>query len=156
MKEISQQINNFNQEDISLIETENSFDLALLSGNTIHLGLDDVEISSEDIPGWSVASENGITVALDIKITDELRKEGIARDIVNRIQNLRKEMGLDVQDKIKILVEKKDALVNSALETNKEYICAETQALELSLLDTLSDGRKFELDGMEVVLKIEK
>jgi len=156
MKEISQQFNAFSQEDISLIETENSFNLELPSGTAIHLELDDVEITSEDIPGWSVASENGITVALDITITEELRKEGIARDIVNRVQNLRKEMGLDVQDKINILVEKKDDLVNSALETNKEYICTETQALELNLVDTLSDGKRFEMDGMEVVLKIEK
>jgi len=103
-----------------------------------------------------VATENGITVALDITIDDELRKEGIARDVVNRVQNLRKEMGLDVQDKIRIFVEKKDELVNSALESNKEYICNETQALELGFMDNMEGGKKFEIDDLEIVLKIEK
>ena len=95
-------------------------------------------------------------MALDVTITEELRKEGIARDVVNRIQNLRKEMGLDVQDKIKILVDNKDALISNALQMNKEYICTETQAVELDFRDNLLDGKKFEMDDLEVTLKIEK
>jgi isoleucyl-tRNA synthetase len=98
----------------------------------------------------------GITVALDVTISEELRKEGIARDVVNRIQNLRKEMGLDVQDKINIFVENKDQLINSALQLNKEYICNETQAVKSSFKDDLPDGKKYELDDLEVILKIEK
>lgn len=156
MKEITSAINALGQKDISSIENENKLALHLPSGKMITLTRDDVEISSEDIPGWSVASENSITVALDITITEELRKEGIARDVVNRIQNLRKEMGFDVQDKIRIYVEKRDELVRSALEANKEYICNETQALELIFRDNVSDGRKFEMDGVEIILKIEK
>jgi isoleucyl-tRNA synthetase len=156
MKEITQKINAFTAKDIQKIEKDNVYRLELPSGNIIDLSLDDVEISSEDIPGWSVASENGITVALDVTITDDLRKEGIARDVVNRIQNLRKEMGLDVQDKIRIYVEDKDELLNSALQMNKEYICTETQALELGFRDNLPDGRKYDMDGLEINLKIEK
>ena len=85
-----------------------------------------------------------------------LRQEGIAREFINRIQNLRKEMGLDVQDKIKILVENKDELISNALQMNKEYICNETQAIELGFSDDLPDGKKFEMDDLEVTLKIEK
>ena len=118
--------------------------------------MEDVEISSEDIPGWLVASEGGVTVALDINITDELKKEGIARDVVNRVQNMRKDMGLDVQDKIKISVEKKDELINSALLANKEYICNETQALSLDLLEKVIGGSEVELDEFVLNLKIEK
>jgi isoleucyl-tRNA synthetase len=156
MKEITQAINGFGKEDIARIEKDNAYKLDLPSGSSIELTLEDIEISSEDIPGWSVATENGITVALDVTITEDLRKEGIARDVVNRIQNLRKEMGLDVQDKIKILVENKDELISNALQMNKEYICTETQALELDFRDNLPDGRKFEMDDLEVILKIEK
>ena len=156
MKEITQSINAFSKDDIARIEKDNAYQLELPSGNKIDLTLEDVEISSEDIPGWSIATENGITVALDVTITDDLRKEGIARDVVNRIQNLRKEMGLDVQDKIRILVENKDKLINSALQMNKEYICNETQAIELEFNDNLPDGKKFEMDDLEVTLKIEK
>ena len=156
MKEITQAINGFGKEDIARIEKDNAYTLDLPSGNSIDLTLEDVEISSEDIPGWSVATENGITVALDVTITEDLRKEGIARDVVNRIQNLRKEMGLDVQDKIKILVENSDEMISNALQMNKEYICTETQALELDFRDNLPDGKKFDMDELEVTLKIEK
>jgi isoleucyl-tRNA synthetase len=156
MREITEAINAFTKNDINQIEKDSQYKLELPSGNIIELTLEDVEISSEDIPGWSVASENSIIVALDVTITDDLKKEGIARDIVNRIQNLRKEMGLEVQDKIKIYVENKDELIYSALQMNKEYICNETQALELDFTDTLPDGKKYEMDDLEVTLKIEK
>jgi isoleucyl-tRNA synthetase len=156
MREITQKINAFTKEDIARIERDDAYHLELASGNTIDLTLEDVEISSEDIPGWSVASENGITVALDVTISDDLRKEGIARDVVNRIQNLRKEMGLDVQDKIKIYVENRDELIYSALLMNKEYICNETQAMELDFKENVPDGKKYDMDGLEVVLRIEK
>jgi isoleucyl-tRNA synthetase len=142
------------KEDIAKIESENSFKIKL-SGDIIKITLEDVEITSEDIPGWSVATEGGLTVAIDNNITDELRKEGIARDVVNRVQNLRKDMGLEVQDKIKITVQKKDQLIDGALMANKEYICRETQALSLDLIDKLIDGRVVEMDEHSLVLKIE-
>lgn len=154
MKLVAAAINQMTQEQISELEASNAYNIDL-EGEPVTLSLEDVEIAFDDIPGWLVASEGGTTVALDITITEDLKKEGIARDLVNRIQNLRKDMGLDVQDKIKIQIEKKDDLINGAFETNRAYICTETQALELNLLDTLPDGNKIEMDDVELVLKIE-
>ncbi|QHT69321.1 isoleucine--tRNA ligase [Rhodocytophaga rosea] len=153
MKEIAGLIQKFGQEEIKVLEREKTLPVSL-NGQTVNLTLEDVEISSEDIPGWIVASENGLTVALDITITDALRKEGISRDIVNRVQNLRKDMGLEVQDKIKIDVQLSTTLVNAALEANKEYICAETQALELNLVEKVEDASAVEMDEFMLNLKI--
>jgi isoleucyl-tRNA synthetase len=153
MKEIAAVIQAFGQEEIKQLEKTKTFPVSL-NGHSVNLTLEDVEISSEDIPGWIVASENGITVALDITISDDLRKEGISRDVVNRVQNLRKDMGLEVQDKIKIDVQLSNALVNAALEANKEYICAETQALELNLLDIVEGASAIEMDEFMLNLKI--
>ena len=154
MKEISQVVAKFGQEDIAEIEQKGQKTIDVSDGQII-LTREDVDITSEDIPGWSVASENGLTVALDITITDELRQEGIARDLINRIQNLRKDMGLEVQDKIKIQVEKGDALVNAALEANRDYICTETQALTLDLTDSVADGVELDMDELKLNVKIE-
>ena len=155
LKEVAAAITAMTKEDIKKIEKENAFKVKLEAGEIVQITLEDVEISSEDIPGWLVASEAGVTVALDVTITDELKKEGIARDIVNRVQNLRKDMGLEVQDKIKITVQKKDELIDGALMANKEYICSETQALSLVLKDIVSDGKVIEMDDQELILKIE-
>ena len=155
LKEVAAGITAMTKDDIKKIEKENAFKIKLDGGEIVQITLEDVEISSEDIPGWLVASESGVTVALDITITDELKKEGIARDIVNRVQNLRKDMGLEVQDKIKITVQKKDELIDGALIANKEYICNETQALSLDLKDKVSDGKVIEMDDQELILKIE-
>ncbi|MFC2125810.1 isoleucine--tRNA ligase [Bacteroidota bacterium] len=155
MKEITQAVNGFSQEDITTLEKNDQIELALLSGETISLTSEDVEISSEDIPGWSVASEGDITLALDITLTESLRQEGLARDLVNRIQNTRKDMGLDVQDKINISVEKNGELLINSIENFKEYICTETQALKLELKDIVTDGNEFDIDGLTVKLKIE-
>ncbi len=155
LKEVGAIISAFTKEDIRRIEKENTYPVKLSDGTEATLTLEDVEISSEDIPGWLVATEGGVTVALDITINEELKKEGIARDMVNRVQNLRKDMGLDVMDKIKITVQKKNELIDAALTANKEYICSETQALSLTLSDTVSDGRTIDMDEFELMLKIE-
>lgn len=154
MKEIAAKINQLPADDIVILENNNLLKLQL-TDSTVELTLEDVEINYQDIPGWSVASEGRLTVALDITISDDLRKEGIARDLVNRVQNLRKDMGLEVQDKIKINIEKNTDLVNSALEANREYICNETQALSLDILDNLSDGNELEMDEHKLRVKIE-
>ena len=154
MKEISAAINAFGQDQIAEIERNNAFKLALESGN-VDLTLEDVEITSEDIPGWTVASEGRLTVALDITLSEELKQEGIARDLVNRVQNMRKDMGLEVQDKIKINIEKNTDLVNAALEANREYICQETQALSLEFTEGLSDAELLEMDEHKIRVKIE-
>jgi len=147
MKEVSAVINSFTKEDIQAIEKSGN-----LNKGGFDLVLEDLLISSEDIPGWSVASEGGLTVALDITLTDELKREGIARDFVNRVQNLRKEMGLAVLDKISIEVEKNGETISSALTEHKEYIRTETQALSLELRESVSDPKEVDMD--EFVLKV--
>lgn len=153
MKLISGAINQWGQDDIATIEKEGQYDL-VLAEETIQLSIDDVEISSEDIPGWSVATEGKTTVALDITISEELRQEGIARDLVNRIQNLRKDQGLDVQDKIDVRVLKSEDIVNQALSSNKVYICEETQALSLELVSELDQVHTVEIDDWKIDLSI--
>jgi isoleucyl-tRNA synthetase len=149
MKEVSAVINTFTKEDIAQIERQGK-----LSKEGFDLVLEDVLISSEDIPGWSVAAEAGITVALDITITDDLKKEGIARDFVNRVQNLRKDMGLEVLDKIGIEVEKDGEVVTAALTTFKDYISTETQALSLELKETITDATEVDMDEFMLKVKI--
>lgn len=154
MKEIATAISNFESDDITSIEKTGEATISV-GGEPITLTLEDVEISSEDIPGWLVASEGSLTVALDVTITDELRKEGIARDLVNRIQNIRKDMGLEVQDKIKVSLEEGDTLINDAVNDFKDYICTEVQALSFDLVNTLNGGRQIEMDEFNLNLKVE-
>lgn len=146
MKEVSAVINSFTKEDIQRIEKQGT-----LNKDGFDLVVEDVLISSEDIPGWSVASENGLTVALDITLTDDLKREGIARDFVNRVQNLRKDMGLEVLDKISIEVEKGETAL-AALSEHKDYIRTETQALSLELKESLIGYTEVDMD--EFVLKV--
>jgi len=153
MKELGKKIQNFHHDEIRVLEQGSQLEIHI-DDQTIYLSEDDVEIVSEDIPGWSVASDGTLTVALDITISDELKLEGIARDVVNRVQNLRKEMGLEVQDKINIQFEKNNKLVNQALEANRSYICQETQALTLELQDHLEDGKLLEVDDIQLKVKI--
>jgi isoleucyl-tRNA synthetase len=154
MKEIAAAINAFTKDDIAALENDGNFEMAL-ADQTITLTLEDVEISSQDIPGWVVASEGKITVALDIEITDELREEGIARDLVNRIQNMRKDMGLEVQDKISLSFGNSDPQISSALNRFSDYICIETQAESFAIKDDLQDGIDLEIDKYKLKLKIE-
>lgn len=149
MKEVSTVINGFDQNDITAIEKNGR-----LSKGGFDLTVDDVLISSEDIPGWSVASENGLTVALDVQVTEELKREGLARDFVNRVQNLRKDLGLAVLDKINIEVEPNGEALASALTSHKEYISTETQALSLLLKDEVSGAAEVDMDDFMLRIKI--
>lgn len=144
MKAISAEISKMNQADIADFERSGSFALNIQT-ETIDLTLEDVEIMSEDIPGWLVANEGRYTVALDITITDELRKEGIAREIINRVQNIRKDSGFEVTDKIVISIAKHDAL-NQAVEAHRNYIAGQTLATNILLVDNLDNGAEIELD----------
>jgi isoleucyl-tRNA synthetase len=147
MKEVSAVINGMSKEEISIIEKAGK-----LSKDGFDLVVEDVLISSEDIPGWAVAAEGGVTVALDITITDDLKREGIARDFVNRVQNLRKDMGMEVLDKISIEVENHQELATSSLTEFKDYICTETQSLRLEFKENVTDAVEVDMD--EFVLKI--
>jgi isoleucyl-tRNA synthetase len=156
LKAIGEAVQLLQAKDISELEKNNIYNLILTDGTSIQLTLEDVEIRTQDIPGWSVATETGITVALDISISDELKLEGIARDVVNRVQNIRKDSGMDVQDKIKIDVLKTNTIVDKALIENLQYICVETQAHQLNLVDELMQGTPVELDEFTLTLKISK
>lgn len=153
MKAISVIINGFGKEEIAAIERDGSLPIDV-AGENISLTLEDVEITSEDIPGWLVASENGLTVALDITLTDDLKKEGLSRDMVNRIQNLRKDKGLEVQDKIAVVYHSENQMMTEALAEFGDYVKTETQALSLEN-GQVKDGEKFDIDGVEVDVQIE-
>ncbi len=154
MKEITGIINDFGKEEIATIEREGVISVEV-SSEPIQLTLEDVEIASEDIPGWLVASENGLTVALDITLTEELRQEGLSRDIVNRIQNLRKDRGLQVQDRIAIEVATQDELMKSAIQSFDDYIKMETQARSIQFMDSPHDAEIFDIDGIELQVQIQ-
>jgi len=143
MKLVAVAINQLTQEQIAELEKDGKIELAL-PGKKIALDLSDIEISSEDIPGWLVANEGKYTVALDVTMSEELIEEGIAREVVNRIQNFRKEAGFDVIDKINISLETIPQ-ISSAVENNKNYICSETLANGLTFVDKII-GTKYLLE----------
>ncbi len=154
MKSIANSIRNFSKEEISKIELDGKIPIEL-DGKMINLELSDVEISSKDIEGWLVANEGAITVALDVTISEELRKEGVARELINRIQNARKDRGLEVTDKIKLTVLKFEDLEES-INKNKEYIMSETLTEELVFVDQLIDGLDVEFDTIKSKILINK
>ena len=130
MKDIASLVAQFSQQDITEIEKTRKWN-TVIDACEINLELEDFEISAQDIPGWLVASEAGITVALDTKLSPELKNEGIAREIVNRIQNLRKDSAFDVTDRILLKINTSEA-IQTAISANKSYICDEVLANEIS------------------------
>lgn len=146
MKPIADAINGFGQAEIAELEQHGTREIVAASEKVL-VSLEDVEIHTEDIPGWLVASEGPITVALDINVTDELKLEGIAREFVNKIQNIRKESNFEVTDRIEITVEKSEEF-DAALIGFKDYICAQTLANNLELTEKLSDedAKQIEID----------
>lgn len=154
MKLIANEIRNFTATDIKKIEQNGALDVEI-SGKYITLELEDVEITSQDIEGWLVANEGALTVALDITITDDLRREGIARELVNRIQNLRKDSGFEVTDRIDIKLQKDDQVVK-AVDSNLEYIKAETLTADLEIMDQLDSGIDIVFDDINTKLYIKK
>jgi isoleucyl-tRNA synthetase len=154
MNLISSEIQKFSQEQINEIDAKGELSL-VISGNSIILTSQDVEISSQDIPGWLVANSNGITVALDITISEELKQEGIARELVNRIQNIRKDSGFEVTDKIKVQVQRNGEL-EQAIKNNENYIKDETLTEELNFTDNLENGIEIEFDEIKTRILISK
>ena len=117
--------------------------------------MEEVEIATQDIEGWLVSNQGNLTVALDVSISESLRNEGIARELINRIQNLRKESGLEVTDKI-ILYIKRDGVIDQAVESNVDYIKNETLTKELILKETMDNGSNVVFDNVDTMLFIEK
>ena len=153
MKQVGNAISSLTQDKILKFEKEGICEISI-NDKTIQLKLNDVEIVSEDIPGWLVATEGNITVALDIHIDEQLKNEGIARELINRIQNIRKENGFDVTDKIEIQIEKHEA-INNAVEEHGDYIGSQTLARKINLMDHLENNHTNKIDLEEdVYIKI--
>ncbi|MEE0937235.1 MAG: isoleucine--tRNA ligase [Bacteroidales bacterium] len=156
MKAIAAAITAFGQDDIAKIESEGKYVLNI-EGSEIEIDLTDVEIITQDIPGWVVANEDALTVALDTTITDDLRMEGISRELVNRIQNIRKESDFDVTDNIIVEIEQHNLLC-PAVERFMDYICSETLTKELKFVEKVQEPTQMidVIDGVELGIKIMK
>jgi isoleucyl-tRNA synthetase len=154
MKTVSAVLGGFNQDDISKMEKEGQYNLSI-DGEQVILQLAEVEITSEDIPGWTVANKGALTVALDITVTPELEQEGNAREFVNRIQKIRKDSGFQLTDRIEVKVAASNGLKNSLAQFN-DYICAEILADKLELVPEIEDGTEIEINDISlkvIVLK---
>ena len=154
MKQIAAAVSKLEQKDIQKIEQEGEISLSL-ENKSINLQFSDVEITSQDIEGWLVASSGAITVALDVTINDALRQEGVARELVNRIQNLRKDAGFEVTDKIDLKI-LKDGIVEQAVTQNEAYLKSETLTESLMLADNLEEGTTVTFDDVNTKLFIKK
>jgi isoleucyl-tRNA synthetase len=136
MKQLAVAVTAITQQEISTLEKEGKLSISV-EGQPVELLVDDVEIISEDIPGWQVASNGSLTVALDITLTPELIQEGLAREVINRIQNLRKDKGFDVTDKIIVKLQSHEGL-REAVKRNIDYICSETLAQTFDVVDQVN------------------
>ena len=154
MKAVSSALSNFSQQDISKMEKEGQYNLSI-DGEPVILQLSEVEITSEDIAGWTVASKGPLTVALDITVTPELEHEGNAREFVNRIQKIRKESGFDLTDRIEVKVAASNGLKNSLAQFN-DYICAEILADKLELVPEIEDGTEIEINDISLKVIVSK
>jgi len=156
MSLVKEALENANQEDIQRLESEGF--LTVSGSNDTEFTIDlngDVEVFAEDIPGWQVTNLGNLTVALDVTITEELKQEGISRELVNRIQNLRKELNFEVTDRIKVRLQN-DNLVADAVAKNKAYICAEILADEFELTDEMENANKIVIDEVELNISVNK
>jgi len=150
MKAVSAALAQFTQEDINQLERNGVYTLHL-EGEAIDIKLEETEITSEDIPGWTVSSKGALTVALDITITPELQQEGDAREFINRIQKIRKDKGFELTDKIEVIVDANEAL-KSSLNRFKDYICAEILAENINF-QPISGNDGIEIDVNDNILQ---
>jgi isoleucyl-tRNA synthetase len=150
MKQLAAAIAQMSQDDIATFETSGTFELCNYA-----LAAEDVDIITEDMPGWLVANNGTITIALDIELTPALIEEGIARELINRIQNLRKSSGLEITDRIAVQLENREEIAAAVTNCN-EYIASQVLATSLTLVDNLTDGTALEMDGYSIVCAIKK
>jgi isoleucyl-tRNA synthetase len=150
MKMVAELVSNLSQEALTNFENTGKY---LVSGTDYVIELNDVEIIAEDIPGWQVTNMGSLTVALDVSISDELKQEGLSRELINRIQNLRKELNYEVTDRITVTLQNHN-LITEAVAQNKTYICAEILADNINLTETLENGNKIVIDDVELQILI--
>ena len=154
MKSVNEAVTNMSQEQIAELEKNGNITLQV-EGVDALIELSDVEIFSEDVPGWTVANEGALTVALDVEVTDDLRREGIAREIVKKIQAMRKESGFDIVDRIAVAIAS-NAVTDAAVEQFNAYICNQVLADELKISDNVEGDNVVELDNVAVKLSVRK
>lgn len=154
MKLLAAAIQEMSQENIAEFEKNGSFTFDI-QGQDATVELADVEIISEDIPGWLVANEGKLTVALDITITEDLRKEGIARELVNRIQNIRKSSGFDITDKVNVVIASNEA-TDAAVEEYKDYMANQVLANSIEIAPVMTDGVELDLDDLKLMIQVQK
>ena len=156
MSTVKEALEKMDQDDIQNLEADGHITVSGSSDAKYTIDLnDDVEVFAEDIPGWQVTNLGNLTVALDVTISEELKQEGLSRELVNRIQNLRKELNFEVTDRIKVTLQN-DNLVATAVAKNKGYICAEILADELELTDTVINANKITIDDVELSISVTK
>ena len=154
MKAVAAAVAEMSQDAIAELEKNGSYTLQL-NGTDVLVEATDVEIFSEDIPGWLVANEGKLTVALDVTVTEELRREGVARELVNRIQNIRKSSGLEITDKIKITLSKNQQ-TDDAVNEYKDYICNQVLGTSLTLTDEVENGTELNFDDFSLYVSVVK
>lgn len=154
MKEIALAFASFDKTQIATIEQKGAYTLSLPTGD-VEITTEDVEIITEDMPGWLVANEGKLTVALDITVTDELLREGIARELVNRIQNIRKTNGYEITDKILVEIQRNEN-INAAVDVFADYIATQTLATKVALVDAVENAVVLDFDEYEVVVSVAK
>ena len=155
MKAVASAVDALTQAEIARLETEGTLALSV-EGESIAVERADVEIVSEDIPGWVVANEGALTVALDIEVTDDLRREGLAREMVKRIQAYRKDNGFEITDHINIVMQTGDAAMCEAVEAFREYICTQVLADSFTFAAEVADAAAFDFDGTIINVNISK
>ena len=155
MKDVNLAVTSMSQAQIAELEKNGTLSFGLPNGENVVVELEDVEIFSEDIPGWTVANEGSLTVALDITVTDELRNEGVARELVKRIQNLRKESGFEITDRIDIQLEHNEH-TDTAVEQFRDYISAQVLANSLTLTDTVDNPTTLDFENFKVNINIKR
>lgn len=154
MKPLTTALSEFSQEEISQLEKDGEKTIDL-NGQPFTLSLAEVEIFAEDIPGWSVASKGALTVALDITLTEDLKNEGNARELINRIQNIRKDRDFNLTDRIQVEIEQNESM-NASINKYKNYICAEILADSLSLKPEIEDGTDIEVNDILLKVRVNK
>ena len=153
MKQVAAAVTAMSQEQIAELESAGRLTLDL-NGTPAEIEAGEVEIYSEDIPGWVVANEGVLTVALDVTVTDELRREGIARELVSKIQNIRKSSGFEISDRIAVTITSNENS-DAALEEHKAYICNQVLADSLTIAE-VAEGTALEFDGFTLMATVEK
>ena len=155
MKAVAQAIADMSQHDIIALERDGSVELQMPEGEAVKVDVVDVEIRNEDIPGWLVANEGAVTVALDVTVTEDLRREGMAREIVNRVQNLRKNRDYDITQRINIVVAP-SPLTDDAVKDYGEYICRQVlaDAIAVAPVEANAEDEVFDIDGNKVVISV--